>query len=223
MLASGRDQAAELQLQAAGSARRARRAIAAGSCRRQVPKREGQPRHARERFQCRGRAPDLLTPSRRPTVRQFWSAARLRAPRHTDGVRLADFYEQDSRRAPSDEVAYGVDWRRADGKGTWNVWAIRDTGELVAYQTGRVANSGASTWSLLGDIVSSAAEAAETCDARREELTVLLTEPDEMVLQARLEGWREHVGEADGFSWLLDATGPDRTASSSRTRDPETS
>jgi hypothetical protein len=120
---------------------------------------------------------------------------------------LADFYEQDSRRAPSEEVAYGVDWRLSDGKGAWNVWWIRDTGELVAYQTGRVANGGASTWSLLGDFVSSAAEAAETRDARREELTVLLTEPDEMVLQARLEGWREHVGEPDGFSWLLDATG----------------
>jgi hypothetical protein len=121
-------------------------------------------------------------------------------------VRLADFYDQDSRRASSEEVAFGVDWRLANGKGAWSVWWVRDTGELVAYQTGRVASSGASTWSLLGDIVSSAVEAAETRDVRREELTVLLIEPNEVALQARLDGWRERVDEADGFSWLLKAT-----------------
>jgi hypothetical protein len=120
---------------------------------------------------------------------------------------LADFYEQDSGRAPSEEVSFGADWRLADGKGAWSVWWIRDTGELVAYQTGRLANSAASTWSLLGDIVTSAAEAAETRDVRREELTVLLIEPSETVLQARLDGWRERVEEADGFSWLLEVTG----------------
>jgi hypothetical protein len=114
-------------------------------------------------------------------------------------MRLAEFYEQDHRRAVSGEVKFGEGWRLPGENGSRSVFWVRDTGELVAYQPAFSPNSGLGM-TLLEGIVSAAADAAI---ARHEDVAVLLVESSEPSLREALDGWERHAESPDGFAWLL--------------------
>ncbi len=87
------------------------------------------------------------------------------------------FLAADPRRRSSDEVDLGATWRAAGSDATWRVAWLRETGELYAVRTDSLTGSGSSP-------------------------TVLAVVPDEVALDALLDGWRDARGREDGLAWL---------------------
>ncbi len=86
-------------------------------------------------------------------------------------MNIAEFYKQDPRRRSSDELAFGTEWKADGHKAGWNVFWVRDTGELAAMRTGWIWEGGPG---LVADLVASVAQAGTGPG-----VTVLLVERDE--------------------------------------------
>ena len=118
-------------------------------------------------------------------------------------MNIKQFYDQDERRRQSDEVEFGRSWRLSDEKGEWNVFWVRDTGELVVMlRTGSLSWAGGG---ILGELMGAAMEKEVST---RDDVSVLLLEEDEAELRRRLSGWEEHHASPNGFEWLVRATSP---------------
>ena len=112
---------------------------------------------------------------------------------------LSAFYAADPRRRASRERDVGLWWRSHRGTTYRAAW-VQDTGELYLFQHALAGPGGGS--------VHLVAEGIDAAD-----------------LDARLAGWRDHVGQPDSLEWLLEAVSrpePARTgpAASSTARAP---
>ena len=96
---------------------------------------------------------------------------------------LERFYDARRERRYSPEALYGVQWRMAPYRHTWQVSYIRDTGEVYAR-----ANGGDGPVWLLGSFPP---------DERREWREVWYRS-----LDTYLEGWADYCGAPDGLKWL---------------------
>jgi hypothetical protein len=107
---------------------------------------------------------------------------------------IEQFYSADERRRQSVEVEFGNNWFDAKGNRYELSW-VEDTGELYAMLE---LAPGAGTWTPFGDV--------EVGDAQVDTLvvTVLGTVASRVEVEQLLEGWSEHMSEADGVHWVAD-------------------
>jgi hypothetical protein len=119
-------------------------------------------------------------------------------------VRIKRFYKEDPRRRASEQIEFGASWRLAGKTPSWRVFWVRDTGELVAYQTGMVPSPGTQT-TVLGDII---IDVVFMSAVHQQELSILMVDPSQSSIRRALDGWQDHVDSPDGFAWLLDVTTP---------------
>ncbi len=107
---------------------------------------------------------------------------------------IEEFYSADERRRRSVEVEFGNNWFDAKGNRYELSW-VADTGELYAMLE---LIPEADTWTPFGDI--------EVEDAKVDSLvvTVLGTIATREEIEQLLEGWADHMAEADGVHWVAE-------------------
>jgi hypothetical protein len=109
-------------------------------------------------------------------------------------VEVTRFYEGDPARRASEEIPFGNRWTAGKPVPTWDVFWVRDTGELAALGPAQGDDDAS-----FADFVASFKMSWSVDDT---EIEVLAVEPDLDRLRARLGDWEAHVGERDGYLWL---------------------
>jgi hypothetical protein len=109
-------------------------------------------------------------------------------------VDVKRFYEGDPARQASEEIPFGNRWSAGKSVPTWDVFWVRDTGELAALGPAQGEDDAS-----FADFVASF-KMSWSVDST--EIKVLAVEPDLDRLRARLGDWEAHVGERDGYLWL---------------------
>lgn len=107
---------------------------------------------------------------------------------------IEQFYSADERRRQSAEVEFGTNWFDAKGSRYELSW-VEDTGELYAMLE---PVPEADSWTPFGDI--------EVENVKVDSLVVMVlgTVATRDGIEQILDGWADHMAEADGVQWVAD-------------------
>ena len=107
---------------------------------------------------------------------------------------IEEFYSADERRRQSAEVEFGTNWFDAKGSRYELSW-VEDTGELYAMLE---PVPEADSWTPFGDI--------EVENVKVDTLVVIVlgTVGTRDGVEQILDGWADHMAEADGVQWVAD-------------------
>jgi hypothetical protein len=107
---------------------------------------------------------------------------------------IEQFYSADERRRQSAEVEFGNNWFDAKGSRYEISWVV-DTGELYAMLE---LTPEAGSWTPFGDVE------VENVKVDTLVVTILGTIATQVEVEQLLDGWADHMAEADGVHWVAE-------------------